>query len=439
MINRKLLFMLISIVSLFISFQFNFFQVANMQWFKHYQYDSEALVIGKLAESDRNGILSHHGLLGFVSINNLKYGESGFLEGSTDAYLNENITFVYRPYSSQFGIQGFFFGYADKLLTLFSISQEDKLFIFHLFTSLFLAVVLTGILYVFYLEFGLISASVTLTGILSSEWLVIFGKNLYWMSALWFLPVLVVLGFLNKLKYDKAISWKLLYLFVYLSICLKSLNGYEYISTVLLASVIPIVYYALVLGWTLKEYFLKTLYIGLSGLFGFFTAVFMHILQLSFEYGNISKGIAILTQRIAVRTFANPDVMVHPVMLASAKADILDVLEKYFLGHFFHGTLHFYIFFIILLISTLLGILISNYGKFLEEVQRNFIALALTTWLSFLAPVSWYVLAKSHSYIHTHINFVLWYTPSMIFGFLLIGYVLSMIINYFITSKGDTH
>ena len=35
--------------------------------------------------------------------------------------------------------------------------------------------------------------------------------------------------------------------------------------------------------------------------------------------------------------------------------------------------------------------------------------------ITFLTSISWIVLAKSHSYIHTHISFVLWY-----FGFVQI-------------------
>jgi hypothetical protein len=35
--------------------------------------------------------------------------------------------------------------------------------------------------------------------------------------------------------------------------------------------------------------------------------------------------------------------------------------------------------------------------------------------LSFFGSISWLVLAKSHSYIHTHINFIIWY-----FGFIQI-------------------
>lgn len=36
-------------------------------------------------------------------------------------------------------------------------------------------------------------------------------------------------------------------------------------------------------------------------------------------------------------------------------------------------------------------------------------------YVMLLAPMSWFVLAKSHSYVHTHMNFVLWY-----FGFIAI-------------------
>ena len=63
----------------------------------------------------------------------------------------------------------------------------------------------------------------------------------------------------------------------------------------------------------------------------------------------------------------------------------------------------------------------------LPELKRSnpvINALIITTWFSILAPLSWFVLAKSHSYIHTDINIILWHLPFMIFGFALLGYVL---------------
>ena len=46
----------------------------------------------------------------------------------------------------------------------------------------------------------------------------------------------------------------------------------------------------------------------------------------------------------------------------------------------------------------------------------------------FLTTISWFVLAKSHSYVHTHMNYVLWY-----FGFVQICFyiILNKIREYF--------
>jgi hypothetical protein len=59
-------------------------------------------------------------------------------------------------------------------------------------------------------------------------------------------------------------------------------------------------------------------------------------------------------------------------------------------------------------------------------------ALLAATWFSLLAPLSWFVLFKAHSYIHTQINFILWQMPFTIFGFAFCGLVFG---NFFQTKK----
>jgi hypothetical protein len=48
-------------------------------------------------------------------------------------------------------------------------------------------------------------------------------------------------------------------------------------------------------------------------------------------------------------------------------------------------------------------------------------ALAAALWFSLLAPLSWLVLFKAHSYIHTQMNFIVWQMPFTLFGFALCG------------------
>ena len=51
------------------------------------------------------------------------------------------------------------------------------------------------------------------------------------------------------------------------------------------------------------------------------------------------------------------------------------------------------------------------------ERRQQDIALIWTTWFSILAPLSWFVIFKAHSYIHTHMSFLLWQMPFTFFGF----------------------
>lgn len=48
-------------------------------------------------------------------------------------------------------------------------------------------------------------------------------------------------------------------------------------------------------------------------------------------------------------------------------------------------------------------------------------ALIASTWLSIFAPISWFVLAKEHSYSHFHLNYVVWHIPFTLFGWAMIG------------------
>ena len=55
-----------------------------------------------------------------------------------------------------------------------------------------------------------------------------------------------------------------------------------------------------------------------------------------------------------------------------------------------------------------------------QQRKRN-LALITTLWVSILAPLSWYVIFKGHSYIHTHMNHILWQMPFTFFGFAVCG------------------
>ena len=50
--------------------------------------------------------------------------------------------------------------------------------------------------------------------------------------------------------------------------------------------------------------------------------------------------------------------------------------------------------------------------------KRKSLPWCLLIMLSFISPISWYFFAKGHSFIHGHLNFVLWYLPFVPFSIL---------------------
>jgi hypothetical protein len=56
---------------------------------------------------------------------------------------------------------------------------------------------------------------------------------------------------------------------------------------------------------------------------------------------------------------------------------------------------------------------------------RKAVALIVTTWYSMLAPLSWIILFRPHSIIHTHVNTMGWQMPFTLLGFALCGYLIT--------------
>ena len=126
---------------------------------------------------------------------------------------------------------------------------QDKLLLFHALTSLFSAIAVTAIIVWFYLEFGLTIALFVLVWAVFSQWLVVFGRNLWWSLWAFYLPIAVIMYYLKFKWLQMNISRSTFGVLVFITIFIKCLfNGYEYISTTLVMMVVPFVYYSIVNG-----------------------------------------------------------------------------------------------------------------------------------------------------------------------------------------------
>ena len=310
-------------------------------------------------------------------------------------------------YNAQFGLQGIVFLKSAPS----NLSFEKYVSKSHKVCMAILAVILAMICYLLYAKYNLLLAACFYVTFLTSPWIINFSPNLYWVEFTWFIPMLIGLWATTT-----DISWKYrfaVYATGLLAITIKCLCGYEYISTIILGMVLfPLIEaYAL---WKKQEketsYKFIRLTIGLCfiGVVGFAIAMAMH------GYvrgdGDIAAGIQSIYQHDVLRRTWNTDINSFGDKFApSLSASLFTVLGKYLT---FRTTVVLGIPGKLFLCFALSPIVLKiYYWNIHKSVPYGAEVWALYVF-SFLATVSWLVLAKSHSFVHTHMNYVLWY-----FGF----------------------
>lgn len=324
----------LSILLLFWGFYSNCWQVANQQWFVKWQRGSESLnFIGRMVKSRQNGIFSDGGLTGFGSPNATPVSYSDRVGSfQYQAYIN-NLRFnAYSPYLSQIGGQGILFSLLDRLIPL---SPQVKLQFFHMFTSLLSALALASITLWFSLEFGFCIAMFVLPSMVLSQWLTVFGRNLWWSIWGFYLPMIVVTYFL---KYDRMStnhhSIKFGFL-VFISVFAKCLvNGYEYITTTLIMMMVPFVYYSILYKLSFRRFIRCTL----VAMFGSCLAIFLSFSILCFQIasvkGNLLDGVNRIDYSLQKRTHGgSPDFPIE--IRSSLQSNTTNVVFTYLKGTFF--------------------------------------------------------------------------------------------------------
>lgn len=428
--NKLFALFFFSLVVLTASFQYNFFGAAGDRFFLSHQLDSESLVIGAINKAQRDGFFSEGGYLGSFPTN----GYENYVKGSEPVG-------KFRPYTSSAGVQGVFYLMADKALRIVGVdSGYYRLQTLRMFNSISVAMVISAFAVMLCLEFGFFSAVFTVLVLCISQWLVVFGDNLYWVFCLVILPFVVSSALLKVEESGRDVRRRL-FLFVFLSVYLKSLAGFEYISTVLVSLVIPLVYFSIKNGYRFSYFASRLLAISVAGLGGFFAAVVTYIVKLGAEQDSIASGLETLRVIVLKRTAGDP-LSVPLSYRASLESGYWEVVSKYFntvafdfdsmIGVGWNPTFGQVIF--LLLFISLLHIgfvnkdIISN-----EPRRRKSLALLISLWVSIVAPISWHVLAKGHSYVHTHMNSVLWYLPFLILAFAYVGLLISDV--FFVVMK----
>ena len=307
-------------------------------------------------------------------------------------------------YESQYGLQGKVFKHLARRLDV------DLL---RVITALAAATVFFIIVILINKKYNLLFASIYYIIFLLSPWIVNFANNLYWVEFTWFIPMIG--GLLCTLKINEKKYRLFSYCLIYFSILIKCLCGYEYISVIMMSS-ISFALVDLLIAIVNKEkkkqiLLLRTIIIiGIVALCGFFTAMCIHAPLKSAANGSVLKGLQIIFKEDVMRRTKGLEInnvnMLSNSDVSAALTSTWTVICRYF--HFdtevilgIEGNL----FPIICIVPILIWVNNKRNNKLnIAEIGLYIIGLVST--------LSWFVLAKNHSYVHTHLNYVLWY-----FGF----------------------
>lgn len=424
---------LVSFILLLMTFQFNVFNTSEDYFFSTFQRDSEELVYYRLNETEKHGLFSHGGLLGRHSNENNTTVSMNYTSRYPYSIWSNKGEYDYL-YKSSFALQGFFYYFTSEIFqVLGATSPEAKLYFNKFLTASLLALEFSIIAVFLWGSIGWLPTVTYLLSIICSGWVVNFANNLYWMFFLLYLPFLVLGYFLYK-EY-KGGDWSTTKTggWVAFAIYLKSLAGYEYISSIMIATMMPLIFFSIWQSWDYKKLARRFFIISAFAILGFVLALFTQLIQLIFVEG-ASSAIQTVKHFILYRTYGNPNDYDDLLIKYSLESNVVDVLDFYFHQWVFKGSpnypfngVNIQSVIAALSILTLLGFgLVKTKFKPYAKLCYAFI---IVSWLSILSPLSWYILAKGHSYVHRHMNSVLWSLPFIPFVFTYGGFILGLLVK----------
>ena len=263
MIKRDFkIFLILFLVGNF-SFINNSLNIASPSWYRIYGWDSEQLVLDGILNSDKKEVFKTS-FLGEFTRPNLEKGSSF----SRQYFKEKNKEGKFIRYTSQYGLQVKIFSFLNNLG--FPITWLRS------FNSFLLSFILSSSYLILrksnFNQLG--SISFTLAFLLS-PWIIVSSANLYWVPFTWYLPI-----FFNSILISSNIIYKktykyLLFFILFFAFIIKFLCGFEYITSILIFTIISSIFIGLKRG-IYKKIFMKNIFIILIAFsFSFIFSIYL--------------------------------------------------------------------------------------------------------------------------------------------------------------------
>ena len=432
---RAFWFVLMTVI-LFASFYKDAFGFSHPQDFFWHQIDSEAIVMMRLIETDthnffsRGGLMINHHSWEIYDEDKNKIDFASYFSSIYEFYFSDirPVKFyekrkqenLFLPYISSIGLQGWIYGVFDQGLKLIGVEAKERWQYMQRATALALALTLAGLVMLIAFEFGKVGGALAFMFTLTSPWLTVFARNLYWMPFLWFLPMLWCWRYYVSRAPPRGRDLIIFSAGFFAIVFLVSLKSYEYLSSILVAAGAVVVYGCTKNNFDWPRLFRHGGLLVANGLMSFSMVVAVHLYVIGSYLGNFSRGWNLFVNNVLWRTHGPTEFSGDGELGYVASYSTLRVVGLYFDGalqnvfHLVH--LKGYIIFPVLLLVGLACLIAPAVRgqNWRDQNWHRVASLALFFGLCMLAPLSWHILAKNHSVLHTHMNYVLWHLPTLI-------------------------
>ena len=420
---------------LFLSFFGNIFGVGLWrEWFDGFQRDSSAIVEKTARCKEKSG---YSGPL--IVAKNEDYN-SVMTTGGCDASL-------LKPYASQYGLQA-------RIITALAPNDSAKLPVYFKKVNVVLSAAMAALVALVTLRvrklFGLVAAAVFATLVAFSPWVVGYAQNMYWIEPLMFAPF--AFAFLSYSYCKSSKKMWLFYLGETILLFLKLLGGYEYISTIAISILVPIIFFELVNNKqkviSLWRYAVMTCVVVVVAFVGAYATNFM---ALSDYYHSSDTALKMINERASERGLSG-----IRKMRAHAIGNLKTLLpESYtFADRFINmeelakdkGSTYQYLAinagnYVLLpalslplsikgvfgeivqsiLVWVLVGYLVLFYLKRRHSSFKYYRSFLWSLHISLAGALSWLILMPGHALPHAHINGIVFYMPLLLFVYMVVG------------------
>jgi hypothetical protein len=413
---------------LFASFFGNLFNVGYGDgWFTDFQKDS-AYITEKTAEC-KDVLTYRQPLIPSAGKDYMKTMGSGTCDPHT-----------VQPYASQYGLQA-------RVVAFFAPANDNKLPSYFKRVEIMLAALTAIVLTAFILKIGrmygrgvmIVSAAL----IAISPWVVAYARNMYWFTFLMLLPFVV--SFIVYPYLDTSRKKLLFYVIIGFLLFLKSLDGYEHITTLGISVFGAVAYWEMVMNKRkLLELWPQLLTAGGVTVIALVSAVVVNIVDLHSYYGswdkarqsvlsraedratgikkmqpNVIGGFELTDQEVYkfIDKFYDIDKLKsgegHPIKYAAVSALNYAMLPAVSLPFVLAQPLQA-ILQSILVVGIVGYLCIRRIGKLAKGLKELYL-------IGLIGALSWLMLMPAHAYPHAHLNGIIFYIPFLLVCYVAIG------------------